>query len=202
MAVRMDVHSRSIVLQPADGMALVIRLDHGGSYHLTCPHASEVESLVAELELVQGVAILPQDGGMLGRMTVAENLSLALGYGRPAEESSQAEYEADLRTALRLCGVSEERMVTVGGEKPIAMDTVDRWMIGLVRNILVPPELLVIDRVYAGLSRIQANAVAGIEAVFRKYHPFRPVLWLDVESHVSHSPQPEQAEHEEATCLS
>jgi ABC-type branched-subunit amino acid transport system ATPase component len=202
MAVRMDVQSRSITLQPADGIAIVIRLDHGGSYNLMCPHANEVETLVAELELTPGVAILPQDGGLLGRMTVAENLSLALGFGRADEESSQAEYEADLRTALRLCGVSDMRLATIGWEKPIVMDTVDRWMIGLIRNILVPPELLVIDRVYAGLSRIQAKAVAGIEAVFRKYHPFRPVLWLDVESHVSHVLQPARANNEDAACLS
>jgi ABC-type branched-subunit amino acid transport system ATPase component len=190
MAAWVDVQSRSITLQPADGSALVVRLDHGGSYHLMCPRASEVESLVADLELIQGVAILPQDGGLLGRMTVVENISLALGYGWPGEGTSQAEYEGDLRTALRLCGVGEERMATLGGEKPISMDTVERWMVGLVRNILVPPELLVIDRVYAGLSRIQANAVAGMETAFRKYHPFRPVIWLDVES------------REEATCLS
>jgi ABC-type uncharacterized transport system YnjBCD ATPase subunit len=202
MAVQMDAEVRCITVVPADGSPISIPLDCGGSYRLVSRHASEIDALIDGLSATAGVAILSQDGGLLGRMTVAENLSLALGYGRTADEWSHTEYEADLRFALQLCGVDEERLGTFGLEKPIAMNTADRWMVGLVRNILLPPELLVIDRAYSGLSRAQANAVLGIEAVFRKFHPFRPVLWLDVDNHVSHASGLNHREPEEATCLS
>ena len=58
-----------------------------------------------------------------------------------------------------------------------------RWTLGLVRCLLRPPELLVIDRMSAGLARLEADALIAVESVYHKRHPFRPVLFVDLDSH-------------------
>jgi ABC-type branched-subunit amino acid transport system ATPase component len=63
------------------------------------------------------------------------------------------------------------------------LERTERWAVGFARCLLRPPELLVIDRLFAGLSRREANALIAVEAAYHQRHPFRPVLFVDLDSH-------------------
>jgi len=185
--MRIQVGERRLILtgnDPAgDEVHLSMMIDHGGRYRVIAPDATTVTGLLELLEGWPGVSVLASNGGLLGAMTVAENLSLALRYGADPREDRVSDWEPPLRLAFELCGLSEERVHRIGRERPMRLDRVERLMIGLVRNLLRPPELLVLDRVFAGLSRRQAEAVLALEALYHDYHPFRPSLFVDIDSH-------------------
>jgi hypothetical protein len=177
------VQGRELVLTGDGNPLLSLPLDRGGRYRIVAPDVSQLEQLLPALEAVPGVAILPAEGGLLGAMTVSANLSLALRYGVDVDETTLKDWEHALHLAFRLCGLSEERIGNIGREQPMRLERIERWLIGYVRYLLRPSELLVLDRVFAGLSRRQAEAVIALESVYHEFHPFRPTLFVDLDAH-------------------
>jgi ABC-type ATPase involved in cell division len=116
-------------------------------------------------------------------MTVAENFALALRYGADPQDDAAGDWQHALQLALELCGLSAERIQGIGRQRPIGLDRDERWLIGFVRNLMRPPELLVLDRVFGGLSRRQAETIVALEALYHDFHPFRPTLFVDIDSH-------------------
>lgn len=178
------LEQRSLVLRDTSGQALLnVAFDRGGRYRVLAPDEDTIESLVDALEAVPGVSVLPTQGGLLGAMTVSANLSLALCYGVDADEAMVRDWDSTLTLALRVCGLSADRVASIGHEQPMNLDRMERWLVGFARYLLRPPELLVLDRAFAGLSRRQAKSVMALEAVYRQFHPFRPTLFVDLDSH-------------------
>lgn len=160
-----------------------LALDQGGRYRVIVPDDATASALLHALESTRRVGILPASGGLLGAMTVAENMAIALGYAANANDTPVTDWEHELQLALRLCGLPPERIQSIARAKPAQLDATECWMVGLVRNILCAPDLLVLDRVFAGLSRRQAEALLAIEAVYHDFHPFRPTLFVEIDSH-------------------
>lgn len=181
LTVRLD--QRNLMLSSADQPHLTIPLDRGGRHRIVAPDAATVQRVVAAFETWPGAGVLPADGGLLGAMSVAENFSLALRYGVDPREDTAGEWQHALERAFRACGLPPERILAIGRERPMNLDPTERWMIGFVRNLLRPPELLVLDRVFGGLSRREAGSLLGLEAVYHDFHPFRPVLFVDIDTH-------------------
>ena len=179
--LRADIAGRQLSLFSGGDLRLVLPLDEGGRHRLVVNDSTVAEQVVQLLEARPGVGVLPDSGGLLGAMTVAENFALALRYDADAEEPR--DWEQDLAAALELCGLPAQRVATLAGERPMNIERTLRWTLGLVRCVLRPPELLVIDRMSAGLARRQADALIAIESVYHERHPFRPVLFVDLDSH-------------------
>jgi hypothetical protein len=177
------IQGRTLVLTGDDRPLLSLPLDRGGRYRVVASDMGQLEQLLPALEAVPGVSILPSEGGLLGAMTVSANLSLALRYGVEVDALTLKEWEHALHLAFRLCGVPEERIRNIGREQPMRLERTERWLIGYVRCLLRPSELLVLDRVFAGLSRKQAEAVVALESVYHEFHPFRPTLFVDLDAH-------------------
>lgn len=182
-SLRVQLDGRSLVLSAAGEQRLAIALDRGGRHRIVAPDAASVQCVVAAFETCPGVGVLPANGGLLGAMTVAENFSLALRYGADPLDDAAGEWQHALQLAFQLCGLPAERILSIGRERPMLLPRTERWMIGFVRNLLRPPELLVLDRVFGGLSRREAAAVIALEAVYHEFHPFRPTLFVDIDAH-------------------
>jgi len=174
---------RQLVLTRDAQAVLTLALDQGGRHRLVAPDLASIESVVGALEAVPGVAVLPAEGGLLGTMTVAANLSLALRYGQEIDAATLRDWEHKLQLAFRLCGIDEARLRTLGRELPMRLERLERWLVGFVLRIMRPSELLVLDRAFAGLSRRQAEAVLALEAAYHEFHPFRPTLFVDLDAH-------------------
>ncbi|MCX7165128.1 MAG: hypothetical protein NTV11_02500 [Rhodocyclales bacterium] len=175
------VEGRRLSLFDGDCLRLMLPLDEGGRHRIVVADSTTAQHVVEALERCPGIGVLPGSGGLLGAMTVAENFALALRYG--ADPDDPRDWERELETALRLCGLTAERIATLGREQPMNLERTERWTIGFARCLLRPPELLVIDRLFAGLARRQANALIAVEAIYHRRHPFRPVLFVDLDSH-------------------
>lgn len=177
------LQQRQLVLRHGGQPVLTLPLDQGGCYRLVAPDVGSIDAAVAALEAVPGVSVLPADGGLLGAMTVSANLSLALSYGVEVDAQTRRDWDHMLQLAFRLCGVSEERLRSLGSEQPMRLERMERWLSGFVLHVLRPSELLVLDRAFAGLSRRQAEALIALEAIYHEFHPFRPTLFVDLDAH-------------------
>jgi ABC-type transporter Mla maintaining outer membrane lipid asymmetry ATPase subunit MlaF len=183
MALVVNLEQRILTVAGDNSQRLMIRLDQGGRHRIVAPDAATAGEVVAALEACPGVGILPANGGLLGAMTVAENFALALRYGADPQDDAAGDWQHALQLALELCGLSAERIQGIGRQRPIGLDRDERWLIGFVRNLMRPPELLVLDRVFGGLSRRQAETIVALEALYHDFHPFRPTLFVDIDSH-------------------
>jgi ABC-type lipopolysaccharide export system ATPase subunit len=150
---------------------------------MVVPDRAMIQSVLAALESITGVKVLPAEGGLLNDMSVADNLSLALRYGVAANANTVKGWEHTLHRAFRDCGMSEARISTIGRELPMNLERSERWLVGFVRHLLRPGELLVLDCIFAGLSRQQANALMAMEAVHHAFYPLRPTLFIDLDAH-------------------
>jgi ABC-type branched-subunit amino acid transport system ATPase component len=179
LSARME--GRRLVLADGDTPCLTLPLDQGGRHRLVVGDSATAHAVVAALEACPGVRVLPGGGGLLGALTVAENFALALRYD--ADPDDPRDWEAELEAALLLCGVPAQRIATLGRDRPMNLDRIERWTVGFVRYLLRPPELLVIDRLFAGLARRQADALIAVESAYHRRHPFRTVLFVDLDGH-------------------
>ena len=175
------MEGRRLVMADGDTPCLTLPLDQGGRHRLVVGDSATAHAVVAALEACPGVRILPGGGGLLGALTVAENFALALRYDADADDPR--DWEAELEAALLLCGVPAHRITALGRERPMNLDRTERWTVGFVRHLLRPPELLVIDRLFAGLARRQSDALIAVESAYHRRHPFRAVLFVDLDGH-------------------
>jgi len=181
MSMHATVSGRLLNLYEGDARRLAISLDQGGRHRLVAGDGAIARDVVAALEDCPGVGILPANGGLLGNLTVAANFALLLRYDDDAGDRSAR--DQDLDAALQYCGLTPERIAVLAREQPMNLERSERWKLGFVRYLLRPPELLVIDRLFAGLTRRQADGLIAVEAIYHARHPFRPVLFVDLDSH-------------------
>ena len=175
------IEARHLLLRQGCNPCLDLPLDQGGRHRLVVEDAAAARRVVAALEACAEVGILPGGGSLPGAMTVAESLALALRYGQDMVDARDDEREMEI--ALQLCGLSPQRIAQLGSEQPMRLPRMERWAIGLARWMLRPPELLVIDRLFAGLTRREAEALIAVQAAYHRRHPFRTALFVDLDSH-------------------
>ena len=173
-------HSQ-VTLARAGHAGLTLPLRQGGRHQLRVASHAMVEQAVVALESIPGVGIVPMQGGLLSHMTVAENLLLASSYRGHQDEFSTRHLSLQWDAALALCGLPPARAAALGHTRVVALDPGERWIAGLLCHMVLPPQLLVLDRVLTGLSRQAAQQRLFAEAAFHQLHPFRPVLWIDVD---------------------
>ena len=181
MSMHATVTDRVLTLYEGDALRLSMSLDQGGRHRLVAGDGAIARHAVAALEDCPGVGILPAGGGLLGNLTVADNFALLLRYDDDAGDRQAR--DQDLDAALQFCGLTPERIAVLARQQPMNLERGERWKVGFVRYLLRPPELLVIDRLFAGLTRRQADGLIAVEAVYHARHPFRPVLFVDLDSH-------------------
>lgn len=176
-----SIDARRLMLRAGEAPCLDLALDEGGRHRLVVEDIASARRAVASLESCPGVGVLTATGSLPGAMTVAESLALALRYGH--EDIQLGDDEHEMEAALQLCGLSPQRIATLGSEQPMKLARAERWTIGLARWLLRPPELLVIDRLFAGLTRREAEALTATQAIYHRRHPFRTALFVDLDSH-------------------
>jgi len=166
-----------------DGELCAFALNGGGAYRLRLPNSEQADASVNALEAVAQITVLPGNGGVLGGMTVFENLELPLHFGLQLAEREDRHWRDVAHLALQQCGLGEEQITVFSKTMCAELSDTHRWMVGLVRNILRPPEILVLDRTFSGLSRQHVESRVAMQGVFHLFHPFRPALFIDVDSY-------------------
>lgn len=182
-AASVEFDGRALVLRRHEAELLRIPLDRGGRYRLIADHAAPLLPLLAALDAAPGIALIPANGGLPGALPVAESMALALHFNGDLLESDLAAWDAELRAVFASCGIDVARAAALCRARPMDLARDERWLTGFARMTLQPPELLVFDRNFLGLARRDAEALLAHATVFQRWHPFRPCLFIDLDSH-------------------
>lgn len=175
------LRGRTLELALPGGRVVDLPLDQGGGVRIIVPQSDAVAPLLLSLEPLPGVSVLPADGGLLGGTSVAGHFALALGQQGTAYEDGRAAWEHRLLLAWQMCGVGEDEARRLGRALPQTLSRGERWLAGLVLQMLRPLDVLVLDRPYAQLSRREMDRTTACLDAFRRFHPFRPLLLIDVD---------------------
>jgi branched-chain amino acid transport system ATP-binding protein len=102
---------------------------------------------------------VPEGRGIIGRLTVAENLQLAWAL-RPDQES----FEAACRRVFARFPRLQERLSQRAG----SMSGGEQQMLALARAIISPPRVLLVDEPSLGLSPVMVSEVFSVLKAFRE----------------------------------
>lgn len=179
-------HGTKIQLQRGLDTVASVTLPHGGLHQWFSKGPDTHVEVLQALQSCAGVAVMSAEGDLLGSLSVAANLSLALEYGQSPDSQSRDALDALLLDALSQCGM-EVAVALPWSQKRIGdLDRPQRWLAGLLRHLVRPPELLVLDRCTEGLALTQWQSVQNWVDCFTRLHPFRPVVLLDREDQRAH----------------
>jgi ABC-type nitrate/sulfonate/bicarbonate transport system ATPase subunit len=113
-----------------------------------------------------------RDGGLMGHLTVWQNLGLPLEYH--ARDVVHIAEDATLLFAL--CGEGKANLPRLMGSYPDTLSDYEKRLAGFVRALLLEPEVLVLDDIFDGLSDSEKEKALQWKNVFRLRFPFRVLL--------------------------
>ena len=178
--------SRGLILPlPWDsaGSGLTIRLDCGATYRTICQTSAQAQLILDYLEGCDGVAIVGQDGGLLNHLSLRENLRLPSTYHLSG--SSLADIDRDTLDLLFACDhvKSAETLERWMCSSPSSLSRLEKRLAAFVRALLSRPQILVLDHVFAGLTRSEVERVLDWRRRFHQYFPFRTLIFVDSDVH-------------------
>jgi ABC-type branched-subunit amino acid transport system ATPase component len=165
---------------PWDGDGLNLALDCGASYQIICHTSQQAQSIFDHLILCDGVAIVNQNGGLIGDLSVRENLRLPSAYH--GNRSVLANLERDALELLSACDMSESAAQWMCAP-PASLSQIDKRLVAYIRALLSRPEILVFDHVFEGLTRSEVDRVLNWRKVFHRNFPFRTLIFIDRDFH-------------------
>jgi phospholipid/cholesterol/gamma-HCH transport system ATP-binding protein len=127
------------------------------------------------LPLFQRVAMVPEFGGLISNLKAWENLMLPAWYHRGRAAS---DVEREVVTLFRKLGVDEAALRERMGKLPDQLTLHDRRAVALARAMLMEPEVLIYDFIFAGLERDAAERMLQLTREFHGAKPGRMSLYL------------------------
>jgi len=127
------------------------------------------------LPFFQRVAMVPEYGGLISNLKAWENLVLPAWYhrGRAAPD-----VEGEVVTLFRRLGYDEAALRARMGRLPDQLTLHDKRAVALVRAMLMEPEVLIYDFIFAGLERDAAEHMMQLTREFHGTRPGRISLYL------------------------
>jgi len=153
------------------------RRPEGGTYKL---FGTDVFSLSEKehINLFRRVGLVWNQGGLLSNIRVWENILLPLEYHHNAVSGDIEHSVLSLLSELGIEGEEAERLLQ---STPYTIPIHMKMFIGLIREILLDPEIVIYDSLYDGLERRSVKGLFKLLKGFEAAAPARPTLSLSTD---------------------
>ena len=157
----------------ADGrtVALTLELDRGHHYRILAEGKLRA-SLCAQLCAKGLAAVVSPDSGLLGNLRVWENLILPLEWHGAQREDLWHR----VRSILEQLSFSDDEGQRLCQAMPEALPPFEARAAVFTRGLLLAPEIMVFDRLFAGLGRQESQRAATFQDVFQATYPVRTAV--------------------------
>lgn len=168
--------SSTLVLQ-CGGTLLHVAPACGKTYRIVAGKASVCSSLVNEALRCPAAEVVPAFGGLLDRYSVLENILLPALYHRriPAQDVAQRAYRA-----FASCGLERAQADSLCARSVQDLGKFDRRLVALVRSLLMQPALLLLERLFEGLTAQAKERAARFGGYYRSVVPGGALIYCDL----------------------
>lgn len=168
--------SETVVLQ-CGGTQLHVAPASGKTYRIVARKASVCGTLVAEALRNPGAEVVPAFGGLLNGPSVLENILLPALYHRriPAQDVAERAYRA-----FASCGIERVQADALCARSVQDLGKFDRRLVALVRSLLMRPALLLLERLFEGLTAQDKERAARFGGYYRGVVPDGALIYCDL----------------------
>jgi predicted ABC-type transport system involved in lysophospholipase L1 biosynthesis ATPase subunit len=110
------------------------------------------------------IGVVPEDGGLISNLKAWENLVLPVWYHH---SQSAREVESDVVKIFGRLGQDEDGLRRWMGQLPDRLTLHEKRSVALARAMLMRPEIMIYDSIFAGLERAAAQRLMDLT---REYH--------------------------------
>lgn len=160
-----------------DAAPLRIAPGSGRSYHVTARSAPALNRLVQEALDCPMAELVPHSGGLLAHLSVLENIVLPVVYHQRVATPQLAEL---VYAEFEACGLDRSQVEALCGRAVINLGEFDRRLVALVRSLLMRPAVLVMERIFEGLTALDVERVAGFSGFYRRAVAGGTLVYFDL----------------------
>jgi len=111
------------------------------------------------------VEVVPRAGGLISNLSVLENILLpAIYHGHV----TGAQLAGLVYRAFEHCGFSQDEVDALCARSVADLDGYERRLVALVRSLLMHPPILLLERVFEGLTAVDVERVARFGEYYRR----------------------------------
>ena len=173
---RAVIGSDEVVLQCC-GEPLRISTACGKTYRIVARSGAGCDGVVDGPRRRPGGENVPAVGGLLNDLSVLENILLPALYHRriPALDIAGRVYRV-----FASCEVDQAQADSLCARRVENLGALERRMVALVRSALMQPAVLLLERLFEGLTAQDMERAAGFGAHYRSVVPGGTVLYCDL----------------------
>jgi ABC-type transporter Mla maintaining outer membrane lipid asymmetry ATPase subunit MlaF len=160
---------------PQSGAGCDIELGRGLTYALTARTPADLDALLEQLLQLPGSHVADTFGGLVNNINVLENIELpALYHGL----APVAEVEHGILDAFAACGLDGGQAEALFSRRPGELSPYEKRLAGFVRSLVSRPDVLVYNRFFEGLTRVDMARAAALNSVYHARHPEGTAVYL------------------------
>jgi ABC-type sugar transport system ATPase subunit len=160
-----------------DAAPLHIAPGSGRSYRVTARNEAILSRLVREALNCPAAELVPRSGGLLSNLSVLENIVLPGVYHRRVATAGIAERVYEVFAACELDRSQAEALC----ERAVPdLDAFERRLVMVARSLLMRPAVLLMERIFEGLTARDMERVAGFGGFYRRAVAGGTVVYFDL----------------------
>lgn len=160
-----------------DAAPLRITPGSGRSYHITARSEAALNRLVQEALHCPAAELVPHSGGLLANLSVLENIVLPIVYHQRVATPRLAEL---VYIEFEACELDRTQAEALCGRAVPDLDGFERRLVLLVRSLLIRPAVLLMERIFEGLTAQDMERVAGFGGYYRRAVAGGTLVYFDL----------------------
>ena len=159
------------------GTRVPLEIAVGRTYCITARDEAACARLTREALRCPAAELVPGTGGLLTSLSVLENMLLPALYHRRVAGAQLAER---VYRGLEACGLGREETDALSARTIVELDGYERRLVALARSLLMRPPLLLVERIFEGLTMGDMGRVARFGDYYRSAVPGGTLVWFNL----------------------